>query len=182
LTQEQAIEELKNKKEEGLYFIIQEFEKKVYNTVLGLVQNENEAEEITQDVFVKVFNNSSSFKGDAAFSTWLYRIAVNESLQFLRKQKAKKRMQFFSFLGKKEEELAIDFAHPGVQLEQKENAALLFKAIKKLPEQQQVAFVLKNIELLKQQEIATIMQTSEGAVESLLQRAKQNLRKELSNL
>jgi RNA polymerase sigma factor (sigma-70 family) len=179
LTITQAIEDIKNKGEEGLRFIINEYEQNVYNTVLGLVQNQANAEELTQDVFVKVYHKISSFKGEAAFSTWLYRIAVNESLSFLRKQKAKKRFAIFSFLGNKEEATAIDFVHPGIILEQKENATILFKAIKKLPEQQQIAFVLKNIEQLKQNEIASIMQITEGAVEALIQRAKQGLRKEL---
>jgi RNA polymerase sigma factor (sigma-70 family) len=181
LTIEIAIEELKKNKEAGLHYIINEYEKNVFNICIGLLQNVENAEEVTQDVFVKVYYKISSFKSDALFSTWLYRIAVNESLQYLRKVKAKKRLQFF-LLGKKEEEKAIDFVHPGIVIEQKENATILFKVIKKLPMQQQIAYTLKNIEQFKQQQIAAILQLSEGAVESLLQRAKQNLKKEIELL
>ncbi len=177
MTIEQAIAELKCGNQIAIERIIDEFEIKIFNTILGLVQNENEAEEITQDVFIKMYYNISSFKGEATFGTWLYRIAVNESLQHIRKRKAKKWMHFFSFTNKKPEDNETDFVHPGVLLEQKESAKILFKAIKGLPQNQQVAFTLKNIEMLSQQEIASIMQISEGAVESLLSRAKQNLKK-----
>ncbi len=181
MTIENAIKELQAGNKEGLHFLINAFEKNVFNICIGILQNVEDAEEVTQDVFVQVFYKISSFKGEAQCSTWVYRIAVNESLQFLRKAKAKKRLQFFG-LGKKEEASAINFVHPGVQIEQKENAAILYKAIKKLTEQQQVAFTLKNMEQLKQNEIAAIMGLSEGAVESLLQRAKQNLKKEIGKL
>ena len=72
-----------------------------------------------------------------------------------------------------------DFFHPGVKTEYKENAAALFKAIRKLPETQKTAFVLNKIENLSYREIAEIMNSSEPAVDSLLQRAKKNLRNEL---
>ncbi len=180
MTLEQAIESIKGGNNDGLDEIINLYETMIFNTVLNLVQNQNNAEEITQDVFVKSFFKISSFKGESLFSTWLYRIAVNESLQFLRKQKAKKWLHFFSINDIKEE-TAIDFVHPGVIVEQKENATKLFKAIKNIPEQQQVAFTLKHMEQLKQIEIAAIMNINEGAVESLLQRAKQNLKKQLEN-
>ena len=70
-----------------------------------------------------------------------------------------------------------DFHHPGVVAEQKENASILFKAIKQLPEQQQAAFVLQKIEGLSQSEVAAVLKTTVSAVESLLTRAKANLRK-----
>ena len=175
------IEELKNKSERALDEIIEKFQNNVYNTCLGLVQNTEDAEELTQDVFVKVYNNCSSFKGDSKFSTWLYRIAINESLQYLRKKKAKKSIQWFTdFFGKKENENSVvEFEHPGIHLEKKEDAKLLFKAINTLPENQKVAFNLKNIEMLSTKEVAEIMETTESAVESLLQRAKQNLKTQL---
>ena len=73
-----------------------------------------------------------------------------------------------------------DFNHPGVAMDRKENAALLFKAINQLPENQKIAFTLHKLEDLSYQEISEIMQTSVAAVESMMHRAKQNLRKMLS--
>jgi RNA polymerase sigma factor (sigma-70 family) len=181
LNEATLIEELKNKSERALDEIIEKFQNNVYNTCLGLVQNSEDAEEITQDVFVKVYNNCSSFKGDSSFSTWLYRIAINESLQYLRKKNAKKSIQWLTgFFGKKENENSvITFEHPGILIEKKEDAKSLFKAINTLPEKQKVAFNLKNIEMLSTKEVAEIMETTENAIESLLQRAKQNLKTQL---
>ena len=86
-----------------------------------------------------------------------------------------------SLFGKDGEEAAhpVEFDHPGVQLEKKENARDLFKALRKLPEKQQVAFTLHKLEGQSYQEIAAIMNMSLYAVESLMARAKTNLKKEL---
>jgi RNA polymerase sigma-70 factor (ECF subfamily) len=83
------------------------------------------------------------------------------------------------FIKKEEEWHQPDFNHPGIAAENKETAAVLFKAIRQLPEQQQIAFLLQKTENLNQADIAEVMNTSIGAVESLLQRAKSNLRKVL---
>jgi RNA polymerase sigma-70 factor (ECF subfamily) len=182
VTEAQAILALQNGNFDAIERLIVEYQIQVYNTTLGILQNEHDAEEVTQDVFIKVCNKISSFKGDALFSTWLYRIAINESLQVLRKQKAKKRIGFFStlFSNKVEETEAIDFVHPGIMLEQKEAAKQLFAAIKQLPERQQVAVTLRYVEQLAQKQVAEIMELSEGAVESLLQRAKRTLKNKIN--
>ena len=154
----------------------------VYNTVLGIVQNNTEAEDITQEVFIKVFENISSFKGESKFSTWLYRIATTKALDFLRSKKRKKRFGFMKSLFGNEHEAEpglADFYHPGVQLDNKERSAVLFKAIGKLPDNQKAAFTLHKLEGLSYQEISEVMHTTVSAVESLMSRAKVNLRKEL---
>src|SRR4051812_18906490 len=162
------------------------FSSKVFNTALGYLHNTEEAEEITQDVFVEVYQSAKGFKGDSSIGTWIYRITVNKSLDRLRYRKRKKRFAFLESLFKKDSsELQHDipsFEHPGIELENKENAAILFQAIELLSEQQKTAFILSYIEDLSQKEVAEIMKLSEKAVESLLQRAKANLRRELENL
>ncbi len=150
------------------------FNEKIYNTAISYVQNEADAEEITQDVFLKIYQNALKFKGDAAVSTWVYRITVNTALNVVRK---KNRFSFLK-LGKAESTIP-DFDHPGILLEQKEDAKLLFAEIKTLPTNQQTAFILSLMEGLPRQEVATIMATTLKAVESLLQRAKKNLRAKL---
>lgn len=157
---------------------------RVFNTALGLVQNREDAEDITQEVFVAAYDAFEQFRGEAQLSTWLYRITVNKSLDFIKAKKAKKRFAFIvSIFGEKgEDKPAVNqghFEHPGVVLENKENAATLFKAIEQLPEQQKVAFTLAKLENLSYAEIAAIMQTSVSSVESLMFRAKQNLQKTL---
>ncbi|MBX2870474.1 MAG: sigma-70 family RNA polymerase sigma factor [Saprospiraceae bacterium] len=157
--------------------LYQLFSDKVYNVALGYTHNEQDAEEVAQDVFVKVFRNAAQFKGEAKVSTWIYRITVNVALNLLKKRK---RYAFLSFGKPVQEE--IDFEHPGILLERQEDAKILFKAIKKLPEQQQTAFILSFVEGLPRQQVADIMSTSLKAVEALLQRGKRNLRKSLGDL
>lgn len=153
------------------------FSEKVFNTALSYAQNEQDAEEITQDVFTSIFRNAAKFKGDSAVSTWVYRISVNTSLNHV---KRKKRFSFLNFGGS--EPAKPDFEHPGVLLENKENAKILFKVIDTLPDAQKTAFILSFVEDLPRQEVADIMEVSLKAVESLLQRGKKNLRAKLENL
>lgn len=159
---------------------------RVFNMALGYVRNREDAEEITQDVFIDVFRSASTFKGDASVTTWLYRIAVNKSLDFLKHQKRQKRFAFFTSLfdtatGKLLHQPA-DFFHPGITLENQENAAMLFQAIDKLPDKQKTAYLLTKVEGLNNIETAGVMTVSVGAVESLLQRATENLKKQLAGL
>ena len=153
------------------------FSEQVYNTALSYAQNKPGAEEITQDVFTSIFRNSAKFKGDAALSTWIYRIAVNTSLNHL---KSKKRFSFLKF-GDSDIEKP-DFEHPGILLEKKEQSITLFKVIDTLPDSQKTAFILSFVEELPRQEVADVMELSLKAVESLLQRAKKNLRDKLEKI
>ena len=85
---------MKKGDENAFRTIVESWQGMVYNTVLGIVQNAQDAEDITQEVFVQVYHSISSFKGDSKFSTWLYRIAVTKSLDQERKKKRKKRFGF----------------------------------------------------------------------------------------
>lgn len=155
----------------------------VYNTVLGFVQNMHDAEDITQEVFIKVYENIGKFKQQSKLSTWIYRISITQAIDFMRHKNRKKRMGFLSSLFGVNNELLhdpADFVHPGVLAENKEQAAVLFNAINKLPENQKTAFILQKVQDLSQQKIAEVMGLNEGAVESLLMRAKGNLKKLLT--
>lgn len=147
---------------------------RVYNLALSYAQEVHGAEEITQDVFTKVYRNASKFKGGSSVSTWLYRITVNTSLNHIKRNKRHR----FSHLDSEKEDFP-HFDHPGVNLENKENARFLFKAIESLSTNQKTAFLLSYVEGLPRKEVAAIMDVSLKSVESLLQRAKQNLRERL---
>jgi RNA polymerase sigma-70 factor (ECF subfamily) len=176
--------DFRNQKEAFSQFI-QHHQSLVLNTALGILQNHEEAEEITQDVFLEVYHKYESFKGDSSITTWLYRITTNKCIDLLRKKKSKKRfaaiINLFSPESNEPITDAAHFVHPGVLVENKEKATTLFKAVEELPKKQKTAFVLCEMEMLSYQEIAEIMNISVSAVEALLFRARQNLRQILEN-
>lgn len=150
---------------------------KVYNIVLSYTQNTHDAEEVTQEVFVKIHKYAKSFKGNSSVSTWVYRIAVNASLDFLKKKKK------YSFMRPGIDKVeSVNFEHPGVLMDRMEDAKTLYSAIDTLPDNQKSAFILSFIEGLPRQEVADTMELTLKATESLLQRAKKNLRNKLEKL
>ena len=170
------------KDREAFKIIVETWQEMVYNTAISLLQNAEDAEDTAQEVFMQVYESIGSFKEASKFSTWIYRITVSKSLDHLRKKKRKKRFAFVQSLYGKNDGLMIDppdFFHPGVKIENKENASVLFKAIDQLPSNQKIAFVLNKIENLSYKEISEIMKSSQSSVDALLQRAKKNLQKNL---
>lgn len=164
--------------------LVREYGDKVYNTVLSILQHKENAEDVSQEVFAEIFQSIKNFKAEAKLSTWIYRIAVTKSLEFTRHRNRKKRMGFIQSLFGMENNIPsadTPFYHPGVSLDNKETAALLFKMIAKLPENQQAAFILHKTEGLSYNEIAEVMKKPVSAIESLLVRAKQNLYKALKD-
>lgn len=180
----ELIAELKSGSKTAFELLVKESGSKVFNTSLGLLQNREDAEDITQEVFVTVFQSIGQFKGDSKLSTWIYRITVTKSLEYIRTKNRKKRFGFIQSLFNNEGEIKKDlphFHHPGVQLENKERAAILFKAIDQLPENQKTAFILHKTEDLSYAEISEVLNVSVSSVESLMFRAKQNLQKILGD-
>ena len=159
-----------------------EYKTLVFNVALNYLQNIEDAEEITQDVFVKVYNSLESFNQKSSHKTWIYRITINQSLDYIKQRNSQKR--FFIF-GKKSQNEAeylntTTFEHPGILMENKEEAAILFGVINTLTENQKTAFVLSKLDGLSNPEISEIMQLSVSSVESLIFRAKAALRDKLS--
>jgi RNA polymerase sigma factor (sigma-70 family) len=180
LQEQELIQGLKAGDESAFKYLVETHQDKVYNTILGIVQNPGDAEDVAQEVFIQVFRSIQQFKGESKLSTWIYRIATTRSLDLLRSRKSKKRFGFMQRLFGESGEPTVelpDFNHPGVVLEKKEQAAKLFKAITQLPENQKTAFVLHKMEDLSYQEVSEVMNTTVPAVESLMHRAKLNLRK-----
>jgi RNA polymerase sigma factor (sigma-70 family) len=185
LTEQELLSGLRNGEEAAFKELVILFQDKVFNTALGLLQHHTEAEDLAQEVFIQVYHSVHQFKGDSLLSTWIYRITVTKSLEHLRSKKRKKRSGFLSGLfGEDNKPLyePEDFNHPGVLHDRKEDAAILFKMVDQLAENQRIAFILNKVEDLSYRDIADILKTSESAVDSLLQRAKQNLRKKIDDL
>lgn len=158
---------------------------KVYATCMGFIPNAHDAEDLTQDVFVEIHHSINNFKENARLSTWMYRIAVNKCLEELRRRKQLKRAAFFKGLlgiGSEEvEEQARHFEHPGYLAEEKEKAETLYETIDGLAENQKIAFTLTQIDGHSYIETAEIMGVSISSLESLVFRAKANLKKRLKN-
>jgi RNA polymerase sigma factor (sigma-70 family) len=163
--------------------IYEQYSRMVFNLALQYVQNREDAEEITQDTFVTIHHSMHKFEGKSQLSTWIYRITINKSLDFIKTKKRKKRFGiltslFYEDTGDERNDI-FTFDHPGVILEQREAVMNLFVHINSLPENQKTALILSKLEQKSQKEIAEIMQISPKAVESLVQRAKSNLAKKI---
>ncbi|MES2389498.1 MAG: RNA polymerase sigma factor [Bacteroidota bacterium] len=158
--------------------LVRQYRTRVYNTILSLCQDPAEAEDLSQDTFVDAWLHLSKFEERSQFGTWLYRIAVNKALGFLRKRKVRdgfRRLLLHQTKGH------ADFVHPGIKLENRETATRLFKALDTLPERQKTAFTLFHLEGLSYKEISEVMESTEKAVEGLLLRASDGMRKRLGN-
>ena len=184
IEEKELIELLKKRDRAAFKNIVETWQDMVYNTALGILQNAEDAEDVTQETFMQAFESVSSFKGESKFSTWLYRITISKAMDHIRKKKRKKRFAFIQSLYGKNDQPVIDppdFFHPGVSMENKENAAVLFKAMEQLPPNQKTAFVLNKVEGLSYIEIGDVMKISDSAVDALLHRAKANLKKILKD-
>ena len=184
MSEQELLIQLQKGNEIAFKTLVETHQNRVFNTILAIVQNLEEAEDIAQEVFMEVYQSVGKFRGESKISTWLYRIATTKALEEIRRKKTAKRFAFFtSLFGESNEILheSVDFIHPGIVLEQQENSKALFKAISQLPDNQKIAYTLCNVEGLSYQEITEVMQISLSSVESLLFRAKTNLRKSLGD-
>jgi len=167
--------------------IVKTHQEKVRNTCFRFVKNVEDADDIAQEVFIQAYESLSHFRNDAELSTWIYRIAVNKSLDFLRWKKRKKRFgQLISIFGFSDDnensEIPIPAnENPSKELENNERKKILDWALDQLPENQKAAITLSKYEGFNNKEISEILNLSLSAVESLIHRAKKNLHKQLNN-
>ncbi len=166
--------------------IVEKLQEKVRNTCFRYVNNVDDADDIAQEVFIQVYESMNNFREDSQISTWVYRIAVNKSLDFLRSKKRKKRFgQLTSLFRSTEEGEEIveipSYGTPQQELEDKERKEVLDWAISKLPDNQKTAIILSKYDGFSNKEITEIMDLSLSAVEALMHRAKKGLQKQLKN-
>ena len=163
--------------------LINAYQQRVRNICFGFLKNTEDAEDAAQEVFIEILHSLERFRDESQISTWIHRIAVNKSLDMIRKMKRKKRWgELKRVTGLENDMFDIEDTNavqPDEELEKAERIKLLEKAIEKLPENQRTALTLSQIEGVSYNEIADMMGTSLSAVESLIFRAKQNIRKRL---
>ncbi len=178
MTEQDLITGLKEGNSLAFKELVANYQLPVINTCLGIVQNRHDAEDLTQDVFVEIFRSVANFRADSKLSTWIYRIAVNKSLNFVRKQKGRRWISSLEdFLKVKPEPETSGFASSDV--ERSETGREIHQALSSLPENQRIAFTLNKYDELSYKEIAEVMNLSVPSVESLIHRAKQGLQKKL---
>jgi RNA polymerase sigma-70 factor (ECF subfamily) len=169
---------LKSGNREAFAELVSDYQKQVINICYRFLLNREDAEDVSQEVFIEAWHSIKNFRGESKLGTWIYRIAATRSLDEIKRQKRKKRI---SSIGKtlhleQITNLISGKERPDHMLEEKEGLNLLLDALNKLPDNQRIALTLSKIEGHNNQEIADIMQTTLTAVESLIYRAKQNLK------
>lgn len=175
-------QEIRNKNQAIFCQLVEKYQQKIVHTCYGIIGNMDDARDIAQDVFVDIWQKIDSFRGDSSLSTWIYRIAINKSLNFkkhIHHQQLIDRIELW--MGFKEEENVDEkhAMHTCFEVESSEIADVFRKALNTLPENQRTAFTLCKFEEFSYQEISEIMKLSLSSIESLIHRAKDNMQKKL---
>jgi len=183
MTDHQLIEGLIIQNRDAIQYLVIKYQKHVIKTAYYFVANMEDAEDLSQEVFLEILKSISLFKKNASLSTWIYRITVNKSLDHLRRQKRRNIIHTIGSLFKDSSEgTNIDDKNLSTMdtgNDEKEKRVVIDKAVNSLPENQKIAFILNKYEELAYKEIAEIMNLSLSSVESLIHRAKLNLQKKL---
>lgn len=181
-TDQELIEEvLKHSSDSAFRLLVERHQSLVVRTCKGFVTSYADAQDIAQEVFIEMFQSLPNFKGQSKLSTWLYRISVNKSLNFIRKQNRERMFRRIEcFFGRSNStndclEVPDTSALIADRMEAEQTRMEVRRAIDALPENQRIAFVLSRYQELSYKEIAGVMGMSVTSVESLIFRAKRNL-------
>lgn len=160
--------------------LIDTYKEMVIRTCSNFLHHHYDAEDIAQETFIQIYCSIANFNNNSSLTTWIYKIAINNCIDYQRRQKRKKRINnFVSLFGINnsiDTILLSDSNSPESIIVNSENYSFIINAIKKLPENQRIAITLAKLEELSYKEIADIMATTIPAVEALVRRAKKNLK------
>jgi RNA polymerase sigma-70 factor, ECF subfamily len=162
--------------EEAFATLFQLHKKRVYSVCLLMTKDVAEAEDLTQEAFLQVFRSVGTFRGDAAFSTWLYRVAVNTVLMKLRRRKNPPLVSFDEPVSSESPSLRRDFGKSDLRLSGAIDRIALRRAIQELPEGCRTIFALHEVEGYQHHEIARLLHCSIGNSKSQLHKAKLKMR------
>lgn len=170
--------------EEGFNYLVEKYHRQIVRFLFRMVRNQPVAEELGQEVFLRVYRSRESYRAEAKFTTWLYRIATNLAVNHARDTKHERSAQTL-YLDQPDEEsgatpdLADDVPSAEQQLMQKERMAAIRGHVMALPERQRMAVVMHKYQGMDYREIGDVLKLSESATKSLLFRAYQTLRGKL---
>ncbi len=163
IAEETLVNELQHKatQEKAFEVLVNTYKERLYWHIRRIVLNHDDADDVLQNTFIKVYRNIDGFKGDSKLFSWMYRIATNESLSFLKQKSRKLGLNDGAYQDRLVEGLAADvyFEGDAIQLQ-------LQKAIATLPEKQKLVFNMKYFEELKYEEISEILDTSVGGLKA----------------
>ena len=167
----------KGQRELAFNLIVKNYSERIYHHIRRFVYSHDDADDLTQEVFIKIWAALPSFRADAQLFTWIYRIATNESLNFLRKQKLRTILSLDSSDSILVKKLECDEHFNGDKIQTE-----LQKAIIKLPEKQRVVFNLRYFDEMKYEDISEITGTSVGALKASYHHAYNKIKETLLNL
>ncbi|MEE2713936.1 MAG: sigma-70 family RNA polymerase sigma factor [Planctomycetota bacterium] len=165
-----------NGDQESFRRLVEMYTPRVYGLVRNLVRSQTEAEDVTQEVFFKVYRKLDTFREDSAFYTWLYRVAVNAATDWLKKKRQDRALQLDDFGAMS---LADDADGPDQNVRTKDLRKEVRMAMGELSEKFRTILVLRELEGLQYEEISAVLQISKGTVESRIFRARAKLKIEL---
>lgn len=182
LNDQELIQKFQQNDADSFELLVKKYEKKVYATAMGIVKDPDDALDVTQETFIKVYKYLGKFRGDSSFSTWLFRIVSNTSIDFIRKRN-KDRTHTLSLdkpIESDSDEFLLEMKSndptPEEVLSGKTKMELIKEAILLLPEEQRVAIVLRDVQGFSYQEIAEMTESNIGTVKSRINRARLTLR------
>ena len=159
----------------GFEIIVAQYSEQLYWQIRRMVLSHEDANDLLQNTFIKAWSNLNYFRGDAKLSTWLYRIALNESLNFLNKQRAQNQLSIDDA-----EAVALNKLESDPYFDGDQTQLLFEKAIQTLPEKQRMVFNLKYFQEMKYEEISDILGTSVGALKASYHHAVKKIEEFLS--
>ena len=185
MDEKQLIEKILENNDIAFSILIKKYQGLVFSTCYRLVENRPDAEDLLQDVFIEVYRSLKHLRNVNDMSGWIFKIAYRKSLNFLRKKnpaKASSNTEFSVIVDQIDQRSIVsENETPSEILESNEAKKILFTSIDQLPENQKKALLMHKFEDLSHKEICEKMGLSQSSVESLIYRAKTNLRKSLLN-
>lgn len=178
MNEEELIKQLKeaDTRKRGFEKLVKIYQEKIYWHIRRIVISHDDAEDVLQNTFIKVWRNIDSFRAESTLYTWIFRIATNESLSFLSQQKRKKMLYSDT-----ENDYLFDTLQSDAYFDGNEIQKTLQKAILKLPEKQRIVFNMKYFEKIKYSEMAKILDTSEGALKASYHHAVKKIEEDIKN-
>ncbi|WP_066226193.1 RNA polymerase sigma factor [Formosa haliotis] len=163
INESQLLEQLKSESTRDRAFkeLIRLYKERLYWHIRNIVKSHDDADDVLQNTFIKVFKNIGTFKGDSKLYSWMYRIATNESISFINK-----RAKLLQISNEETQQLALEQLKSDIYFEGDEIQLKLQEAISKLPQKQQLVFNMRYFEDIKYKDMSEILETSEGALKA----------------